>query len=370
MILKSLALTDFKNIGEASLDFSPKINCFLGNNGMGKSNLLDAIYFMSLCRSFTGAGDSLLVRRGAQFTTLRARYFRRELDEEVSAAVRLGQKKIFRRSGKTYQRLAEHLGLFPVVLLSPADMELTSGEPAERRKFIDQIIAQSDAPYFNALVRYNSALEQRNRLLRDQCSDKGLYEALEMQLEAAGEYITTRRRENISRLREIFTPYFNTISGCGEEPDIRYVTADYSADGGLAAHLARLRDRDLALRHTASGPHRDDIAFTVDGMTVRRSASQGQSKTFTTALRFAQYDLLHNVLGIRPLLLLDDIFDKLDAGRVERIIELVGSSESFGQIFITDTNRRHLDETVAGLRHADDYRIWSVEHGAFRSIES
>lgn len=368
MILKSLALTDFKNIGEASLDFSPKINCFLGNNGMGKSNLLDAIYFMSLCRSFTGASDNLLVRRGAPFATLKARYFRRGLDEEVSAAVRPGQRKIFRRSGKPYQRLAEHLGTFPVVLLSPADMELTAGEPAERRRFLDQIIAQSDMPYFNALVRYNSALEQRNRLLRDESTDTGLYEALEAQLEMAGNYITEQRRDNIARLQTIFTPYFNSISGGGEEARIDYISADYSDKGGLAAHLAQMRQRDMALHHTASGPHRDDIAFTVDGLTVRRSASQGQSKTFTTALRFAQYDLLHQALGLRPLLLLDDIFDKLDTSRVERIIGIVSNPESFGQIFITDTNRRHLDETVESLRNADSHSIWNVDHGQFTPI--
>ncbi len=370
MILKSLALTDFKNIPEASLDFSPKINCFLGDNGMGKSNLLDAIYFMSLCRSFTGVADSLLVRCGAQFASLRARYFRRALDEEVTAAVRPGQRKIFKRSGKQYQRLAEHLGVFPVVLLSPADMELTAGEPAERRRFIDQIIAQSDIPYFNALVRYNTALEQRNRLLRDESTDSGLYEALELQLEMAAEYIVSKRRENIERLQSIFTPYFNSISGGSEMATISYVTTDYTDRGGLAAHHAAMRNRDLALHHTASGPHRDDIAFSIDGLTVRRSASQGQSKTFTTALRFAQYDLLREALGIRPLLLLDDIFDKLDAGRVERIISLVSNSQTFGQIFITDTNRRHLDETVASIGIADSHRIWGVEAGTFKEIEA
>ena len=355
MILKNLELTDFKNIESARLDLSPKINCFLGNNGMGKSNLLDALYFMSLCRSFTGAADGMMVRRGAQFATMRGKYFRRGLDEEVSVVLKPGQRKVFKRSGKAYQRLAEHLGLFPVVLLSPSDMDLTAGEPADRRRFIDQIISQRDARYFDALVRYNAALEQRNRLLRDESNDTSLFEALEIQMEMNGGYIAECRKATVGELQEIFTPYFTT---------------DYSDRGGLAEHLAAMRRRDTALGHTASGPHRDDIVFTVNDMPVRRSASQGQSKTFTTALRFAQYDLLRKSLGIRPLLLLDDIFDKLDAGRVERIIGLVSSSESFGQIFITDTNRRHLDETVANLRQSDSYGIWGVERGVFTSIQA
>lgn len=369
MILKSLALTDFKNIESAQLEFSSKINCFLGDNGMGKSNLLDALYYISLCRSFTGAPDQLLVRRGAQFAAIKGDFERKGIDEDVSMAIRPGQRKVIRRSGKPYKRLAEHLGVFPVVLLSPADMELSSGEPAERRRFIDQIIAQRDARYFDALTRYNTALEQRNKMLRDESDDNALYEILEMQLEAAAEYICKCRRENIDQLQQIFTPYFNTIANCSEDARISYVSSDYNS-GGLAEHLALNRNRDKALHHTASGPHRDDIAFTVDGMSVRRSASQGQTKTFTTALRFAQYELLRNSLNIRPLLLLDDIYDKLDAGRVERIIKLVSSSNTFGQIFITDTNRRHLDETIANIPTGGDYSLWSVDHGIFSKINS
>lgn len=369
MILRQLTITNFKNIAEARLDFSPKINCFLGNNGMGKSNLLDALYYLSLCRSFTGVTDAALVRRGCEFAALNGRYLRRDLDEEVAAGIVPGKRKTLRRNGKPYQRMAEHLGVFPVVLLSPADMELGAGEPAERRRFIDQVTAQADSRYYDALVRYNGALEQRNHMLRDGREEAGLYDALEAQLEMAAEYICRRRAENVAALQEIFTSFYNAVAGNDEEAVITYTPADYSAEGGLAAHLAAMRRRDLALRHTASGPHRDDIVFTIDGLPVRRTASQGQAKTFTTALRFAQYELLHKQLGIKPLLLLDDIFDKLDASRVENIIKLVGSTGSFGQIFITDTNRRHLDETVATLGNADDYSLWGVERGAFSPID-
>lgn len=370
MILKSLSVIDFKNIESAELEFSPNINCFLGNNGMGKSNLLDALYFMSYCRSFTGVADSLLVRRGATAGGVRGRYFRRGLDEEISASVRGGQRKIFKRSGKPYQRLSEHLGLFPAVLLSPADMELSSGEPAERRRFLDQIISQQDAVYLTNLMNYNATLEQRNRLLKDESSDWGLFDTLEMQLEYYAEYIIRRRHEAVEHLQAIFTPYYRTISGGAEEPLLKYSTSDYSAVGGLAEHLKNSRRRDFALHHTASGPHRDDLEMTLDGLPVRRTASQGQTKTFTTALRFAQYELLRESLGVKPLLLLDDIFDKLDANRVEAIISLVGNSESFGQIFITDTNRRHLDEIVAMLANGQSYRLWEVDGGHFTPLHS
>ena len=370
MILRNLSLTDFKNITDASLEFSPKINCLLGNNGMGKSNLLDALYFLSLCKSFTGANDSLLIKQGAPYSAIRAAYLRKGLDEEITVALQPNKRKVFKRCGKPYKRIAEHLGVFPIVLLSPADMELTAGEPAERRRFIDQIIAQRDARYYDALLKYNSALEQRNRLLRDEAQDDSLFDVLEMQLELAGNYISHARENNIEALRNIFAPYFNHIADNTENATITYTHSDYSERGGLAGHLALNRTRDRALHYTASGPHRDDILFTVDGLPVRRSASQGQAKTFTTALRFAQYELLREALGLKPILLLDDIFDKLDAGRVERIINLVGSSDTFGQIFITDTNRRHLDETVSSMKSAADYALWSVDNGNFTAIEA
>ena len=368
MIVKELCLANFKNIENAALAFSPKINCFLGDNGMGKSNLLDALYFLSFCKSFSGANDSLLVRRGDDFATLRAMYFRRGLDEEVAAGLAPGRRKTFRRGGKPYPRLADHIGAFPLVLLSPADMDLVAGEPAERRRFIDQIISQSDARYLDSLMRYNAALEQRNRLLRDESGDNALFEALEIQLEMAGAYITARRQAAIKALAAIFAPYYSAISDNAEQAALEYAHTEYP--DGLAAHMQRMRSRDAALHYTASGPHRDDITFTVDGMPVRRTASQGQTKTFTTALRFAQYELLRRELGMKPLLLLDDIFDKLDAGRVSRIMRIVGANDSFGQIFITDTNRRHLDEIVADLPvGGDNYRLWHVERGAFTPVE-
>ncbi len=371
MILKSLALTDFKNIASAHLDLSPKINCFLGNNGMGKSNVLDALYLLSFCKSFTGVTDTQLIRRGCAFAMASGNYSRRGLDEDLAAVIRPGRRKSFRRCGKEYKRLTDHIGAFPLVLLSPADMNLIAGEPAERRRFLDQIAGQSDLRYLEALIRYNEATDSRNRLLRAESNDNDLFVALEMQMDAAGTYICRRRAACIEALAPVFRKYYAGIAG-SEEPAVDYAPSmreNAGIPGAIADKLAASRDRDRILGYTASGPHRDDIAMFLDGAPVRRIASQGQTKTYTSALRFAQYELLRHNLGINPLLLLDDIFDKLDANRVESIIATVAYNNQFGQIFITDTNRRHLDETIRGISHdSATSRLWYVENGSFSTL--
>lgn len=368
MKLNALALTNFKNIASAQLELSPKINCFLGDNGMGKSNLLDALYMLSYCKSFTGVTDTQLIRRGEEFAMLSGRYLRRDIDEDLAVAIRPGRRKSFKRAGKEYKRLADHLGAFPLVLLSPADFILTAGEPSERRRFIDQIASQSDARYLDALIRYNELTEQRNRLLRDESTDSGLYEAIELQMDSSAAYLCRRRAACTEALEPIFRRNYAAISGT-ETPSLHYAPSlkDIAGQpGAFADKLAATRTRDLAIGYTSSGPHRDDIIMQLDDAPVRRVASQGQTKTFTSALRFAQYELLRKDLGIAPLLLLDDIFDKLDAGRVERIITTVADNESFGQIFITDTNRRHLDEIVGQISATGaESRLWAVDNGQF-----
>lgn len=373
MRLNSLTLTNFKNIAGATLEFSPKINCLLGNNGMGKSNLLDALYLLSYCKSFAGLTDSQLIRRGEEYAIVSGQYTRRGVAEDLQAVLRPGRRKSFKRAGKEYRRLADHIGAFPLVLVSPADIFLATGDPSERRRFIDQIASQSDARYLDALVRYTEAMEQRNKLLRVESADTALFEALEMQMDAAGVYIARRREQTIDALQPIFGQSHADMAP-GDIATINYrgVFAGHNpAAGDLADRLAANRRRDLAIGHTSSGPHRDDVDFELNGAPVRRIASQGQTKTFTSALRMAQYELLRRNLGINPLLLLDDIFDKLDSARVERIIGAVASGENFGQIFITDTNRRHLDDIVRLLdnSHASS-RLWNVENGVFTNIDT
>lgn len=373
MTVDSLSITDFKNIASATLEFSPKINCFLGNNGMGKSNLLDALYLLSFCKSFTGLTDSQLIRRGEEFAIVAGRYTRRGQPEDLMAGLKPGRRKSFRRGGKEYKRLADHIGAFPLVMVAPGDISMATGEPAERRRLVDQLAAQRDPRYLDALSRYSEALEHRNKLLRAESADTALYEAIELQLDSAGTYICNRRAETVADLAPLFVAHHRSIAG-SESPELLYHPAlgvEKPEPGLIADTLAAKRQRDLILGYTASGPHRDDIDMLLDGAPVRRIASQGQTKTYAVALRFAQYELLRDSLGISPLLLLDDIFDKLDASRVERIISVVADPAAFGQIFITDTNRRHLDEIIAmlGLTQAPS-RLWNVSEGAFTPIEN
>ena len=363
MILQQLSLTNFKNIADARLELSAKLNCFVGNNGMGKSNILDSIYYLSFCKSFTGVTDPLLIRRGESFALVKGQYLRRGVDEELSVGLG-GRRKSFKRGGKDYKRLSAHIGTFPAILVSPADMSLAAGPSDERRRFLDMVISQGDKRYLDALIKYGRSLEQRNRMLRDHISDTTLFEAVEAAMSGAAAYITDVRRRQIATLAEIHGRYYRAIAGdAAEETGLFYRSSvDEDADGSLMNMLDRVRDRDRVLRYTTVGPHRDDIEMTLDTLPLRRTASQGQIKSYTIALRLAQYELLRSQTETTPLLLLDDIFDKLDARRVENIINVV-AGDTFGQIFITDTNRKHLDEILARIATTSPSRLWTVTDG-------
>lgn len=366
MHLKHLTLTNFKNIAGASLDFSEKINCFLGNNGMGKSNLLDAVFYLSFCKSFSGMTDAMLMRRGEDFAMAKAIYERKGTPEELTLGMARGKRKTIKRGGKEYARLSQHIGTFPLVMAAPQDIDLIRGAGEERRRWMDMVISQGDARYLDSLIRYNAALEQRNRLLRAGIVDHTLYEAIEMSMDAAARYIHDARSRWVDELTGLFHRYYSAIAGTDEQVGLTYRGALHSSpDGSLTALLDSARRHDEIVRYTSVGPHRDDIELTLDAMPLRRSGSQGQCKTFTIALRLAQYDFLHRCTGMSPMLLLDDIFDKLDRDRVERIMTLVTSDE-FGQIFVTDTNRKHLDDIIS--RTTGDYKLWSVSDGTFTPI--
>lgn len=368
MILRSLTLTNFKNIQNAALEFTDKLNCFLGNNGMGKSNVLDAIYYLSFCKSFTGAADNLIIKRGEDFTLLQAEYLRKGVEEDLNVSLGGGRRKSFKRGGKEYKRLSSHIGVFPAVLVAPVDSDLINGGGEERRRFIDMVIAQGDARYLDHLIRYNHNLMQRNKLLRDGCYDTTLYMALETAMQMSATYICEARRKHIDRLATIHRKYYAAIAGDdAEETSLRYKTQmdEHEGESALLDLFEQNRERDRVLKYTSAGPHRDDIELTVQGMPVRRTASQGQQKTFTISLRLAQYEFLSETTALKPLLLLDDIFDKLDAQRVESIIKVV-ANDTFGQIFITDTNREHLDEILHHIPAA--HALWSVEDGQFTPL--
>lgn len=365
MILKHLTLHNFKNISESQLEFSPKVNCFLGNNGMGKSNLLDAIYYLSFCKSFSGIQDSMLIKQGEDFCMARGLYLRRGIEEEISIGMANGKRKTLKRKGKEYDRLSSHIGLFPLVLISPQDSELIKGGSDERRRLMDMVISQSDKTYLDHLIRYNKAVENRNKMLRDGVADHSLYLAIEMTMDFTAQYIHNARRQWVKLLTELFNQYYRLIAGSEEVVSLSYRSSLNSDGVTLQQLLDEARRHDEIVKYTSVGIHRDDIEMSLNNMPVRKTASQGQCKTYTIALRLAQYDFLSRSSNMHPILLLDDIFDKLDATRVERIINVVDSNQ-FGQIFITDTNRTHLDEIMQ--RTGGNYRIWEVANGTFSTI--
>ncbi len=365
MILNHVTVNNFKNIGEARLDFSPSINCLLGNNGMGKSNLLDAIYYLSFVRSFSGLPDSSLLKRGCDYMMLKGDYLRHGVAEEITAGIAGGKRKSFKRKGKEYQRLSDHIGLFPLVLVSPADADLVAGTGEERRRLMDMVISQGDARYLDNLIRYQRSLQQRNKMLHDHIVDHNLYQAVETAMSMSAHYIVNRRSEWVAELMPMFTTFYKAIAGEDETPRIEY-RSHIEGDKTFEQILDSARRHDEIVGHTSVGPHRDDLVFSLNDLPARRAASQGQSKSFTIALRLSQYEFLHKASGLMPLLLLDDIFDKLDANRVERIVSIVRDHSRFGQIFITDTNRDHLDSIMQLT--GDDYRIWNVVSGQFTQI--
>jgi len=369
MFLSTLELTNFKNIARAHLEFSEKLNCFLGNNGMGKSNVLDAIHYLSFCKSFSGANDCMLIRRGEDFALIKGSYRRRGVDEVLMAGLG-GRRKSFKRGGKDYKRLSAHIGVFPAVLVSPADMALVNGAAEERRRLLDMVISQSDARYLDALIRYGKALEQRNRMLRDGISDPNLFAAVETPLCAAAKYITDARHTHTQSLAALHARFYNDISGHATEDTVLAYKSSLDDDPArdLQTLLDKNRDRDHILKFTSVGPHRDDLAMLLDTMPLRRTASQGQAKSFTIALRLAQYELLRRHSEVTPLLLLDDIFDKLDTSRVENIMNVVAGGD-FGQIFITDTNRKHLDNILQRIAGSAPHRLWTVVDGTFTPSE-
>lgn len=359
MILEKLTILNYKNIGEVTLDFSPKVNCFIGHNGVGKTNVLDAIHYLSFCRSSISNTDSQVIRHGEEFFMLEGRYATDEGEPEiVYCGMKRGTKKHFKRNGKEYRRLSEHIGLIPIVMVAPADNMIIDGLSEERRRLMDMVISQFDHAYIDHLSRYTKALQQRNSLLRqDEEPDASLLDVLEEQMGYEGECVFAAREAFVNELIPVFQSYYEAISGGREEVGISYES--HCRRGPLCEVIRRDRFKDRAVGYSLHGVHRDDLLFTLGSHQMKREGSQGQNKTFAVALKLAQFDFLKSTASrTTPLLLLDDIFDKLDSDRVERIVEIVSAS-GFGQIFVTDTNRDHLDKILA--RSGGDYKIFEVK---------
>ena len=368
MILERLSILNYKNIAEATLEFSPKMNCFIGHNGVGKTNVLDAIYYLSFCRSLQNPIDSQVMRHDADFFMLEGAYDEGGSTKEeggialsIYAGMKRGSKKHFKRDKKEYKRLSEHIGLIPLVVVSPADTLLIDGGSEERRRLMDMVIAQYDNTYIEALTRYNKALQQRNTLLKaeDREPDPFVMAILEEQMAKQGTIIYEKRAAFVEELIPVFQYYYQVISQDREEVGLTYLS--HCQRGPLLEVIQRDKAKDRAVGYSLHGVHRDDLEFTLSGHQMKREGSQGQSKTYVIALKLAQFEFLKRTASrTTPLLLLDDIFDKLDADRVEQIVKLV-SGNDFGQIFITDTNREHLDKILQS--GSFDYRIFHVEGG-------
>jgi DNA replication and repair protein RecF len=365
MILKKLSILNYKNIQQSEILFSPKINCFFGNNGMGKTNLLDAIYYLSFCKSYMNTLDNQLIYNTEDLCVIQGIYDYEDREEDIFCAIRRKQRKQFKRNKKEYEKLSEHIGLLPLVMVSPGDAVLIQGGSEERRRFLDLILSQQDKPYLHALIQYNKALQQRNTLLKNQSFDTDLFEVLEMQLEHYGRLIYEKRQELVNKLIPVFNDYYRTICQSAEYVDLRYISQLVSEK--LIDMLAQNRERDRILGYTSSGVHKDDIEMKLNNSLIRRTGSQGQNKTYLIALKLAQFAFLSREGQTTPILLLDDIFDKLDTERVEQIIQLVGNP-AFGQIFITDTNRKYLDEILATMHH--EYALFKVEQGHIQYKEN
>lgn len=366
MILKRISILNYKNLEQVELSFSPKLNCFFGQNGMGKTNLLDAVYFLSFCKSAGNPIDSQNICHDADFFVIQGFYEAADgTPEEIYCGMKRRQKKQFKRNKKEYTRLSDHIGFLPLVMVSPADSELIAGGSDERRRFMDVVISQYDKEYLDALIRYNKALVQRNTLLKsEQSVEEELFLVWEEMMAQAGEVVFRKREAFIREFIPIFQSFYSFISQDREKVGLSYDS--HARDASLLEVLKESRARDQIMGYSLRGVHKDELNMLLGDFPIKREGSQGQNKTYLVALKLAQFDFLKRTGTTVPLLLLDDIFDKLDASRVEQIIKLV-AGDSFGQIFITDTNREHLDRILHKV--GSDYKMFRVEQGTVAEMK-
>lgn len=366
MILKRISILNYKNLEQVELTFSSKLNCFLGQNGMGKTNLLDAVYFLSFCKSAGNPIDSQNICHDADFFVIQGFYEAADGTlEEVYCGMKRRQKKQFKRNKKEYTRLSDHIGFLPLVMVSPADTELIAGGSDGRRRFMDVVISQYDKEYLDALIRYNKALVQRNTLLKsEQPIEDELFVVWEEMMAKAGEVVYRKREAFVNEFIPIFQSFYSFISQDREQVGLSY--RSHARDTSLLEVLRESRERDRIMGFSLKGIHKDDLEMLLGDFPIKREGSQGQNKTYLVALKLAQFDFLHRAGNTVPLLLLDDIFDKLDASRVEQIVKLV-AGDRFGQIFITDTNREHLDNILHKV--GGDYRMFRVDQGMVSEMQ-
>lgn len=365
MWLQKISLLNFKNYEEAELNFSASVNAFAGNNGAGKTNLLDAIHYLSLCKSYFNPIDSQQIRQGADFFMIQGSFEKENTEEVISCSLKRNQKKQFKRNKKEYQRLADHIGLFPLVMISPYDISIIIEGSEERRRFIDNVISQTDNQYLDELIVYNKNLANRNALLRSIAQtgryDAQLLEIYDDQLVASGNNIFKKRRAFMDAFLPVFASHYKYLTDDAEQVELVYDSQLAKED--FSVLIKKALERDRALERSTTGIHKDDLLCSIHGMPLKKFGSQGQQKSFLIALKLAQYTYLNEKKGFKPLLLLDDIFDKLDEMRITKLMQMV-SHDDFGQIFITDTSSERVTRIFNGI--GVGFSIFEIENGTIK----
>lgn len=369
MHLQHLSLVNFKNYKQADFDFSPRINCFVGNNGVGKTNILDAIHYLCMCKSYFNAIDSQNIRTEADFFVIQGSFSIRERQEEIYCAVQRMKSKVFKRNKKEYERLSDHIGLIPVVVISPADSCLITEGSDERRKFMNSVISQYDKQYLEDNIHYNHLLLQRNKLLKEYPGqgkiDEETLDIYDSQMIPFAERIYSRRSEFVSKLVPVFCNYYNYVSSGHEKVDLGYQSQ--LMKGSYDELLKGSRSKDKILQYSSTGIHKDDFVLSLDNLPIKRTGSQGQQKTYLVALKLAQFDFIKEMNDTRPIFLFDDIFDKFDEQRVKQIIRLV-AEDHFGQIFISHTDSKRMKQIMHEI--GVEYKLFFIDDGMISNEES
>lgn len=359
MQLKTLNLINYKNFKNQTFEFNSKVNCFVGSNGVGKTNILDAIYHLSFGKSYFNPIASQNIKHGEDFFVVDGRYLKDLKEEKIIVSLKKGGKKVIKRNSKSYNRFSDHIGLLPLVIISPVDRDLITEGSDLRRKFIDGVISQNDKIYLDQIIRYNKILSQRNSLLKQfylsRTFDHDTIEIYDEELSKIGNLIFNKRKEFLELFSPIFFEKYSIISNNKEKVNLNYKSQlkDHRLQDLLISNI----EKDKVLQYTSSGTHKDDIEFLIGNYPIKKFGSQGQQKSFLIALKLAQYEVLKAKSGNSPILLLDDIFDKLDSKRVKQIIKMVNDS-NFGQLFISDTDAKRTENVVKSAH--DNYEIFKL----------
>ena len=368
MILQNLSVLNFKNHLESSVDLIEGINCFVGDNGAGKTNLLDAIHYLSLTKSYFSKQDALNIYNDQPFMSIEGCFNKNDSEQIVQIAVKSGAKKIVKKNKKAYDRLSNHIGLFPLVMISPTDIELLNGGSDLRRKFVDTIISQFDPNYLKKLIDYSKLLLQRNALLKQMLSNRSFnYSSLELydeQIAPLADYIFQKRNEFMNDLHPIFLNYYKLISNSDEQVSLVYQSQLF--ENNYLDSVKHFSQKEKLSTTSLVGIHKDDLSFQLSGYPIKKRGSQGQQKTFLLSLKLAQFDFMKSALKFKPMLLLDDIFDKLDDNRVEHLMKLV-ANKHFGQIFVTDTHQNRSSQIFDKIEVA--YQLFNVNKGTVEKIK-